>query len=122
MLMVAVLGVVKNSDAVESKKIIGSNTTWKKTESPYIITDSIIVFSGVTLTIEPGVIVKFDKDKALDIYGTLIARGTPDEKITFTRNASDNWGYIFFSDSSTDAVYDDYGDYTAGLYLRTLHR
>jgi parallel beta helix pectate lyase-like protein len=111
------LGILKNCDAVESKKIILTDTTWKKAESPYVLKDGILVYSGATLTIEPGVVVKFDKDRALEVQGTIIARGTPDEKITFTRNTFDNWGYIYFSDSSTDAVYDTYGDYAGGSIL-----
>lgn len=34
---------------------IYSNTTWTKANSPYIITNNIVIFSGVALTIEPGV-------------------------------------------------------------------
>ncbi|MFO0792530.1 MAG: hypothetical protein U0586_00535 [Candidatus Brocadiaceae bacterium] len=37
MLMAPILGVVKNSDGVESKKIIGADITWHKAESPYIL-------------------------------------------------------------------------------------
>ena len=34
---------------------IYQNTTWTITGSPYIVTGSIVVFPGKTLTIEPGV-------------------------------------------------------------------
>lgn len=111
------LGILKDSSAVESKKIIFTDTTWTKSGSPYILKEGIVVPNGVTLTIEPGVVVKFDKGLGINVDGTLIAKGTPNEKITFTRNSFDNWGYVFFSDSSTDAVYDTYGDYTAGSIL-----
>jgi len=40
---------------------IYTNTTWTKANSPYVVTDTIVVFPGVTLTLQPGVIVKFDK-------------------------------------------------------------
>jgi hypothetical protein len=33
---------------------IYSNTTWTTAGSPYIVTDTIKVFPGVTLTIQPG--------------------------------------------------------------------
>ena len=37
---------------------IFSNTTWTKANSPYIMTGPVVVFPNVTLTIEPGVVVK----------------------------------------------------------------
>jgi len=34
--------------------IIDADTTWAKAASPYIVTDSVIINQGKTLTIEPG--------------------------------------------------------------------
>jgi hypothetical protein len=80
-----------------------------------------MVNTGVTLTIEPGVIVKFDKLKSLQVNGELVARGTNNNIITFTSSstppAAGDWGYIFFSDVSTDAVFDAQGNYTSGSIL-----
>jgi hypothetical protein len=38
--------------------IIFSDTTWTLAASPYIVTGNFLVNSGITLTIEPGVIIK----------------------------------------------------------------
>jgi hypothetical protein len=66
---------------------IYSNTTWALSNSPYIVTDTVVVFPGVILTIEPGVVVKFDTNTRLEIRaGQLIAEGTPTDSITFTSN------------------------------------
>ena len=85
-----------------------SNTTWTLSGSPYIVTDSITVVSGVTLTIEPGVIVKFDSDFSLIINGTLNAQGTSASPITFTSNAASpapgDWKGIYFNNYVDDAT------------------
>jgi len=95
---------------------ISSDSTWAIAGSPYIVKGDVYVNNGTVLIIEAGVDVKFDDDKFLQVNGTLIARGTSDNQITFTNNQS-NWGYIFFSDSSTDASYDYNGDYIDGSIL-----
>ncbi|MFH1321893.1 MAG: T9SS type A sorting domain-containing protein [Bacteroidota bacterium] len=67
---------------------IYTNTTWTLANSPYIVVDTVVVFPGVTLTIEPGVIVKFENNKRLEIReARIIANGTNSDSITFTSNA-----------------------------------
>jgi hypothetical protein len=67
---------------------IYTNTTWTKANSPYIVTDTVVVFPGVTLTIEPGVEVRFEDDKRLEIrQGKLTAIGTVNDSIIFTSNS-----------------------------------
>jgi hypothetical protein len=46
----------------------------------------------VNLTIEPGVIVKFDLAKAMQIDGQLIACGTAAKPIVFTSIKDDTYG------------------------------
>lgn len=68
---------------------IYSNTTWSVSGSPYVVTDTVVVFPGVTLTIQPGVTVKFANNKGIEIRrATLIAIGTSTDSITFTSNAA----------------------------------
>lgn len=68
---------------------IYTNTTWALAGSPYIVTDTIVVFPNVTLTIEPGVVVKFENDVRLEIrQAKLIAIGTISDSIIFTSNSS----------------------------------
>ena len=101
--------------------IIFSNTTWTKEESPYIVVDDITVSSGVTLSIQPGVVVKFQYGKSITIAGELIARGTEAEPVTFTSALKPplrgNWNGIIFADSSVDASYDEVGNYVGGCIL-----
>jgi len=64
---------------------IYSNTTWTLANSPYVVIDTVVVFPNVILTIEPGVIVRFQNNKLLEIRGgQLNAIGTATDSIIFT--------------------------------------
>ena len=101
--------------------LISSNTILKG-DKIYIVTGNVLVNSGVTLTIQPGAGLRFNSGKTLQINGTLIARGTKDSMITFTSNQHSqnpgDWGHIYFTDLSTDAVYDSgNGNYVSGSLM-----
>ena len=114
------MAIIHNNPVAADTNVSGyisADTTWTSANSPYVAEGNVVVSSGVTLTIEPGVTVKFDVGKSLQIDGKLIAKGSGSERITFTKNGSDNWGYILFNDSSTDASFDSSGSYTSGSTL-----
>lgn len=73
---------------------IGADTIWIKEDSPYIIKNSIDVALSVTLTIDPGVVVKFNPTAgaAINVFGDLVANGEVDNKIYFTSNYDDTVG------------------------------
>ena len=109
------------TQATEVSGIIASDTVWTLAGSPYIVTGNVLVQSGVQLIIEPGVQVRFNADRALQIDGELVAQGTGDTPIIFTSNVGTSpgdWGYILFSDSSTDATYDGSGNYLNGSIIQ----
>ena len=78
--------------------INGGNVSgkWTKENSPYQVNGHITVPKGATLEIEPGVTVAFANNIGLTINGRLLAEGTKDDNIIFTRQ-SDSWGGLFFS-------------------------
>jgi hypothetical protein len=112
------------------------NTTWGPTGSPagtlYRITTPIAVNAGVTLTIQPGTIVKFNAGTYLTVNGTLIANGTAVDNIFFTSIRDDNvggdtngdgnattpavgdWYYLTFPDASPNASQLTYCDIRFG--------
>ena len=99
---------------------IFSDTTWAAANSPYLATNSVQVMNGATLTIEPGVTVRFSAGKALAVNGQLLVHGTAENPIRFTGTTltPGYWGYIKFEADSTDATFDDNGVYTGGSILQ----
>jgi hypothetical protein len=98
---------------------ISTDTTWSLADSPYIVTSGITVkgtdgADGITtLTIEPGVEVRFNRYQKLTIGaasgdpGALSARGTAADPIVFTSNeaspAAGDWYNIYFYTTTDDA-------------------
>jgi hypothetical protein len=69
------------------------NTTWTAANSPYVLDGSVTIASGATLTIEPGVVVKFNgTSRSIFVNGALNASGTPSGPIYFTSLADDSIG------------------------------
>jgi hypothetical protein len=64
--------------------IISENTNWTEWDSPYLITSTIEVPAGVTLTIEPGASALMSGSGAyvFIVRGTVFAHGYPGEMIT----------------------------------------
>jgi len=70
----AVISVVEEQMEISVNANISSNTTWE-TGKVYILESRIAVLSGVTLTIEPGVVVKGQAGTGANATALLIARG-----------------------------------------------
>jgi hypothetical protein len=76
-----VTGVGTSEGGTAVSGVISSNTTWTLANSPYIVTDDILLNEGITLTIEPGVTIKMLSDKEFQVKGELIAQGTSDSRL-----------------------------------------
>ncbi len=71
---------------------ISTNTTWTNFNL-YIVNGPLTIDPGVTLTINPGTIVKFsDYTSRFEVKGTLDADGTSSDKIYFTSYKDDSIG------------------------------
>ncbi len=71
----------------------------------YLVTNSIAVPEGVTLTIEPGTTIVFNSEAGLSASGTLIAEGTPELPIIFTSKTT--WKGIKANNPIKYAIYEN---------------
>jgi len=90
--------------------------TWTTDISPVIITGEAIVPEDSTLTIEPGVTVKFKTGNDfncnggvdcgyLNVRGSIVAEGTQNDSIVFTRaDSTGSWGMIFINSGSSECI------------------
>jgi len=73
-----------NTPIAQVNKNTGQSSEWILSESPYILTEDYVIFPDDTLTIVPGVEVRFAAGTGLDVRGTLMANGTRADSIIFT--------------------------------------
>ncbi len=100
---------------------LASSGVWRNVDIPYAIFRPITVREGATLSVDPGVVVKFGDDAYIDVYGAFKAAGTVDDPVIFTSIKDDtllgdtngdeastspapgDWTMIRFYDASNDA-------------------
>jgi hypothetical protein len=100
---------------------IVSDTTWDVAHSPYVAVNSVEVLEGVTLTVEPGVTVRFRSGAGVQVNGELIALGTEGQPIIFTSAETTpgpgDWGNIEFTTTAITTTMDTEGSYVSGSVL-----
>ena len=103
-----------NYNAAGSNYTLGATSLSGAAQTPYVVYDEgLTIGEGVSLTIEPGVIVKFayrNFDQLyIDVAGTVVAEGTPQEPIVFTSARDDTVGGDTDNNGNTDPP--TYGDW-----------
>jgi len=90
-----------NAINIPSGTAITGNANWGQVGIPYVVNSgSLTINTGATLTIQPGVIVKFQYEPGgccntsayLDVKGALVANGTAAQPIYFTSIRDDTVG------------------------------
>jgi hypothetical protein len=84
----ALMGVNQKATFIPEGSVSG---VWELDNSPYFIDGNLSIENGQTLTIEPGVEVEVRGPYHIDVQGTILAEGTADENILFTRSNPNLW-------------------------------
>ena len=104
---------------------IHSPQTLSATGSPYVAIGDIWVDANSSLTIDPGVEIRFINNTSLEVHGGLTANGTETNPIVFTTNSTNpapgQWSHIRFSGPDPQAYcsmeYCDIGYSSAGILV-----
>lgn len=65
---------------------VPANETWTANGSPHVLTANVTVPAGVTLTVSPCAELRLRSNVSLTVQGTLVARGTPLQRIAIRRD------------------------------------
>ncbi len=89
--------------------------TWQNHNVPYDIEGDVLILDDETLTIDAGNTIRFTGEYSFIVHGALMAEGTADSAIVFTKypDARTNWKNIFFS-TPDDACQLTYCDFSFG--------
>jgi len=100
--------------------VINGDATWSSDNSPYIVTQNVEVANRATLTIEPGVEVRFARF-SLIVRGRIVARGNGDLPIRFTSNKESpkpgDWLFLQLMPESAPATFGEGGTFVGGCVL-----
>ncbi|MCB2156636.1 hypothetical protein KQI84_17300 [bacterium] len=102
--VLCLLGLTVAICAIGRAQTLLTDTHWTTADSPVAITEWVTVPSGVTLTIDPGVVVQINRYRGFTVEngGTLTAQGTSGSPITFENSTPDtNWSRIEAATGST---------------------
>jgi hypothetical protein len=85
-----------------------------------VVNGSVGISAGGGLTIAPGQEIRFGPSDRLNVYGTLIAEGSPGSEIVFTRDATSNWyGLRFLTAGSGQLTHCRFDRATYAIDLRS---
>ncbi|HIJ51802.1 MAG TPA: hypothetical protein HPP66_01455 [Planctomycetes bacterium] len=104
---------------VDISGTLAADTTWNAVSGPWHVTGDLTVPFGITLTIQPGTTIYFEPSTKLTINGRLIAEGSENELIRFTRTpgTAGTWNGLQF----VNTVQDNRIKYAVVEYGRTIN-
>lgn len=95
---------IQVENGVELKGVISENTTLHP-DVHYIVTSNMLIPEGITLTVEPGTVIRFKDNVELINKGRIIAKGEPGNMITFTKTELGTSGYKLTLETNDEFSY-----------------
>jgi hypothetical protein len=87
-------------------KLIETDLTLTKNNSPYSANKTTTINKDVTLTFEPGVEIHLAQDATIECFGNIIANGTKTNPVVFMpNNTASEWDFIYFYEPSETAYF-----------------
>ena len=83
---------------------------WSDPGVPYYVTHDVTVPAGANLTVDPGVVVKFEADDSIYVNGSLNVNGTADRPVVFTSFRDDRVGGDANNNGFTEGAAEDWGN------------
>ncbi|MDB4354086.1 lamin tail domain-containing protein, partial [Akkermansiaceae bacterium] len=80
---------------------LATNTTFNSAGSPYQIDTDLIIPSGITLNIDPDVILEMTAGRNIRVMGTLNIQGALGQEVTIRGRNGVTWGGLSFEEPST---------------------
>jgi hypothetical protein len=79
---------------------LATNTTLATANSPYTLSEDLIIPAGIALTIQPGVTINMPALRNIRVQGILNIAGTAAQKVTISGRNGDRWGAISLENGS----------------------
>lgn len=103
-LLLLTLTISSFASSINVQDTLKINTLWSGVDTVKI-DDDIVINNGVTLTIDPGIVIEVQGLYDFEVKGTIKAIGNPTDSIVFTANDKETgWGHIRYI--SMDATND----------------
>jgi parallel beta-helix repeat protein len=87
--------------------VISADTTFDKTDYPYVVAEDVSVEKGATLTIGEGVTIAMASGTGLYVKGQLLVGGTEEHPVRImpdSANGAADWGAICFDDADDTCI------------------
>ncbi|MEZ4397645.1 MAG: right-handed parallel beta-helix repeat-containing protein [Candidatus Krumholzibacteriia bacterium] len=92
--------------ALDHSGAINSPETWHAADNPHVVVSNVSLATGVVLTLEDGVEVRFNGNTRIDAFGSIQAIGTAGQGITLDRNTGSDWyGLRFYTNGGGNFAY-----------------
>ncbi|MDH5648496.1 MAG: right-handed parallel beta-helix repeat-containing protein [Gammaproteobacteria bacterium] len=103
---------INNIPRNQAGTVIATDTVWTagNTPTPYTIASHLTIAQGATLTLQPGVEIRFNKNNKLDVNGTLIVNGSSASPVVLTSNAAlarGEWVGVVINSTASNVVIDN---------------